>query len=70
MGGKIGIFEKSAYVSSNQYIFGSCIVEAIKVVLNNKVSEFRHKRILRGFKIKVSFLPFFVEFFFVVPYKN
>ena len=33
---------KICILVSNQLIFGSCIVEATKVVPNNKVSEFQH----------------------------
>ena len=33
---------KICILDSNQQIFGSCIVKAINVVPNNKVSEFRH----------------------------
>ena len=42
-------------------------MEAIKGVPNNKVSEFRYLKILRGFKIKVTF-KLFLNFFFVKRY--
>ena len=45
-------------------------MEAINVVPNNKVSEFRHKKYSEASKQKLHFNFFFDFFLWNVPYKN